>query len=94
MRRGASNGARFPPKVGEGSRNPVTLPARRSGAPGAVPPGDAGYFLTLCAACNTVVRLTDAQQVVAEAERIALDVITMAFCRRCYEALGRDMAGS
>jgi hypothetical protein len=51
-------------------------------------------YLTLCAGCGTVVQLTSEQAVIAEAERIALDVITMAFCCRCREALGRDMAGS
>jgi hypothetical protein len=68
-------------------------PAPDAGPPGSSGPGDAGY-LTLCAACNAVVRLTDAQQVVAEAERIALDVITMAFCRRCREAALRDSYGA
>ena len=40
-------------------------------------------YLTLCASCHTVVRLTDEQAVVAEAELIALDVVSLAFCRRC-----------
>jgi hypothetical protein len=61
-------------------------------APGAAPPevrcspGDADN-LTLCASCHTVVRLTDAQVVVAAAERAALggDVLQMAFCRRCQD---------
>jgi hypothetical protein len=30
-----------------------------------------------------VVRLTDEQAVIAEAELIAFDAVTMAFCRRC-----------
>jgi hypothetical protein len=51
---------------------------------------DAGAYLTLCARCGRVVRLTDEQAVVAEAERIALDVLRMAFCRRCREAAPPD----
>jgi len=30
-----------------------------------------------------VVRLTDAQAVIADAELIALDVVSLAFCHRC-----------
>jgi hypothetical protein len=81
MRRGASNGARFPPKVGEGSRNPVTLPARRSGAPGAVPPGDAGYFWR-CFTCGCLLALSPADAVVAEARAIIGD-LTIVFCGGC-----------
>jgi hypothetical protein len=51
-------------------------------------------YLTLCAGCGTVVQLTPGQAVIAEAERIALDVITMAFCRRCREAALRDSYGA
>jgi hypothetical protein len=43
--------------------------------------------LTLCASCQSVVRLTAAQMVVIEAERIALgDVVHMAFCPSCRAA--------
>jgi hypothetical protein len=73
------------PKDGEDlASGPVIRPAPDAVAPGAVPPppGVAGY-LTLCAGCGVPVRLTDAQAVIAEAELIALDVVTMAFCRRC-----------
>jgi hypothetical protein len=50
---------------------------------GAAVPEQDGAELTLCAACHTVLRLTDEQAVIAEAEVLVLDVITMAFCRRC-----------
>jgi hypothetical protein len=43
----------------------------------------AGAYLTLCAACNAAIRLTDAQAVVAEAELTALDVVSLAFCPSC-----------
>jgi hypothetical protein len=46
-------------------------------------------FLTLCAGCGVTVQLTDAQAVIAEAERVALDVITMAFRRGCCEAASK-----
>ena len=67
------------PKSGEGKSNPETHSAPRTASPERVSPGT----LTLCAGCNTVVRLTDAQAVVAEAELIALDVVSLAFCRGC-----------
>jgi hypothetical protein len=34
-----------------------------------------------------VVRPTDAHEVIAEAELIALDVVALAFCRHCREAV-------
>jgi hypothetical protein len=58
-------------------------------APTAAPPESSSPWaadnLTLCAGCGVTVRLTDAQAVIAEAELIALDVVTLAFCRRCRE---------
>jgi hypothetical protein len=41
----------------------------------------------LCFGCGAIVQLTDAQAVIAEAELIALDVVAVAFCRRCREAV-------
>jgi hypothetical protein len=60
----------------------MTLPARRSGAPGAVPPGDAGTYSTLCFSCHRVVMLAPADAVVAEARAIIGD-LTIVFCGDC-----------
>jgi hypothetical protein len=71
------------PKDGQDPFHPMIRPAPTTAPPGfAAAPGDADY-LTLCAACNAVVRLTDEQAVIAEAELIAFDAVTMACCRRC-----------
>ena len=79
------------PKDEEGLVKPSETSCARAASPeNGFAPGDAGAYLTLCAGCGITVRLTDAQAVIAEAELIALDVITMAFCARCREVGLRD----
>jgi hypothetical protein len=74
---GALMVAGFPPKD-DRQQHPAPNPAPLESSS----PGDAGN-LTLCAGCGRILRLTDDQAVIAEAEAIALDVVTMAFCRGC-----------
>jgi hypothetical protein len=55
---------------------------------GAAVPADIEHgAVTLCAGCGRMVWLTNAQAVIAEAELIALDVVSLAFCSACRAAL-------
>ena len=68
-----------PPKGEEGRSSPKTRPAPKAVSPESSSP----ETLTLCAGCGRVLRLTDDQVVIAEAELIALDVVSLALCRGC-----------
>ncbi len=62
-------------------------PAHDAAASRGLPLRGAADSITLCFGCTAVVRLTPEQAVIAEAELIALDVVSVALCRRCREAV-------
>jgi hypothetical protein len=67
----------------------MTLPARRSGAPRAVPPGAAGYFWR-CFTCGCLLALSPEQAVIIEAEQCA-GIDHVVFCGRCIQRAAARM---